>query len=1394
MITKPFDQSQSWSLTRTWLSWHGLRSLLKGNSTIGFLSAVFLILFSRLGLAQSVDQSLTIEQIQETIQMAHLSTAVYDLSKKQLEGGWELQDFRDDPDGFRAALYERTLGNGKIERTIAFAGTRDIRDIATDISQGNPVPMGVWDTVFTEGKFKRAMDFAKQYTEAKDRSTNTSISFTGQSLGGTYAQLCSLYYGEKATVFNSAAVVKADSMLASGMRQNAPNLITQFVLDGDFVHDPTHALPSAQQYGKEYRVQLPADLKVSLLPSLFLDHGMEAFQVALEGAYAAKLGKNVSTQPLLQPKDVAAFRSADIYQVYELPRKGAEVLSQQLFTMADGLQSMKLLALNNDKLQTIMKDPAFKKAFGPAPTWLGEAGERSQQLYGVYDAWQSDMHEMHGWQGVADNPWVLIRSRTLEQFAQIGLEQGLLPRFYEILDHHQLIPYQTQLFLDGTEAKLGTPTFGVVDLVRAVGSNAGRGYADIDTVTKYMDALVGLTWGATGLAVSGGNLRVAEVFQNFGQATANSARWALQASGAQDALSQQRSREAGQPGQLLDMYRVLQERNAAEGKPIQSILEFFSPKGASDFSQARDLLKANGFTESDIQQKAGQIQAELQVKSSQFASNPLKSISVPTDGTSFGRMAQNAQFAADLASASHKVVIFGSGPLAEAAFQRASTRLGSENVKLVSDIKDTFERNSIASDFGAETTIRITQEHYREVTQNGYRQRFDDLAVQPPASRNPPLPLATAPDSIGSDLRYRSPRVGGVMLQGTAEMGNTDSPMTGGNFSLIFQGTNGEIDVPTLRRFVTALWATYFTSNGPGISIDPIGSFTDRHAVRYIGRVINSDLGRVMRETDYQMKSWAVGTSRPDILNWSTPEEIGIRNGTVHVGAPSRFWFVPEKMQFSKADNALLFDSGIMRVKTEYLFSGKGEKNPENEEWAEQFTSRYNEIAQRYPIYDELFEYAKLVSLAKYLKERRVPLLWFLLANREMVLTEDSPATVKAFAKKSDYIEEIQIAGGVDLSASLSGDSYVADAELLKALADARRNSPSPEATESPNPPPPIGIVQRANESLTVTPSQSVVISDSRSPEDAFATDLGVRLDGSPNLEIARYRRTDFAQVGTFGRDWHLMIPYAIKPGSDARRSFAGAVVPETMTLQNLLTGREESLHFDTDRYGIAGYIPEHPETALNIGLFFLSNRTFRLVDKLGCEFQFDEAGRLTDMSLAPNYQVRYEYAQKKINWRNFDPLPFRLVPEGTDRVPVQNVTVPKQLRLFDSATGKEEVFAFDAGNSSKKVRYVPLNLDLSENSFISLMTDGSFVLKRKSGGEIAFDAGGQFTYMVVDILEKMIQKPYEVRFEYDVFQGQYRMVAARVFDQKTDKVLHEVAYEYSPSGNLAGALVASAE
>ena len=84
-------------------------------------------------------------------------------------------------------------------------------------------------------------------------------------------------------------------------------------------------------------------------------------------------------------------------------------------------------------------------------------------------------------------------------------------------------------------------------------------------------------------------------------------------------------------------------------------------------------------------------------------------------------------------------------------------------------------------------------------------------------------------------------------------------------------------------------------------------------------------------------------------------------------------------------------------------------------------------------------EYGKVVSLAKYLKESGVPLYWFLMANRDLVLTEDSPGAVDGLVKESDYFRGITIKGGVDLGVQ---GNYVYDAEAVKIINEALSKFP----------------------------------------------------------------------------------------------------------------------------------------------------------------------------------------------------------------------------------------------------------------------------------------------------------------------------------------------------------------
>ncbi len=191
------------------------------------------------------------------------------------------------------------------------------------------------------------------------------------------------------------------------------------------------------------------------------------------------------------------------------------------------------------------------------------------------------------------------------------------------------------------------------------------------------------------------------------------------------------------------------------------------------------------------------------------------------------------------------------------------------------------------------------------------------------------------------------------------------------------------------------------------------------------------------------MKKWAVGSEQPEIPDFRSVDRLTREHGLRYLEAARRFWFVPEDMRFRAGGGALLFDSGEMTVKTEYIqqTGRRARAEPADEVFARAFSERYGEIAAKYPVFEELFEYAKFVSLARHIKDNGVPLLWFLLANRDLALTETSPGTVDALIKESEYLRYVTIEGGVDLARHTAQESYVIDAAAVEALVAARRGA-----------------------------------------------------------------------------------------------------------------------------------------------------------------------------------------------------------------------------------------------------------------------------------------------------------------------------------------------------------------
>ena len=772
-----------------------------------------------------------------------------------------------------------------------------------------------------------------------------------------------------------------------------------------------------------------------------------------------------------------------------------------------------------------------------------------------------------------------------------------------------------------------------------------------------------------------------------------------------------------------------------------------------------------------------------------------------------------------------RVVIFGESPAADVAYNEMVRKIGSrESVKRVHAIPPREERQKIARQFGADAILGVGLPLAPvPKTQVPLGNTFEDSMHRNPGHGSPSLPgpganpvpqlprsLAhqpkvdlvpelSSPTSVPPHIARlpRNPRelesvrqqandIGGVMLQGPASILDNEKLFTTGKFSLIYQNGEAEINIGKLRKFVTALWAVYFSNEGPGISIDPIAPGIDQHLVRYIGHIVNSDLARVMREADYLMKQWAVGSARPQLVGFQNPDDIAGKRGKVPLKYWSRFWFVPEKMRFSKVGDVLLFKDGHMRLKTEYIGNHPAVKaDPANVEFANYFTEHYEELSDQYPVFQELFEYAKLVSLGQLLKEEGIPLLWFLLANMDLVITEDSPGTVDALVKKSDYFHNMIIEGGVDLDIAPSSANYVFDDKAAQAVAQAfRRYGPKSSSNSRKRPSRSVSVTT-GDQLYSVTEAKNLTLSGGVTAGDIYQTDFAFRKAGEPGLELVRFYNPDYEGFSSFGSGWHLMIPYRVYPKEIKKIQFLNALIPREIVVHNLMTGRKELLTFSKDRYSIAGYVPEDPDTTPIVGLFLLTDGTFRLADKLGNEFQFDAFGRLTDLMINKDFHMTFHYGRRKAGLEAFDVPPFQIVPLGSQRKEVANVSLPQRMLLVDTRLGEQETFEVSGKNSYNIVGYLPLDQNMSQYRALALMSDGSFLLEDRNGVKVTFDPGGRFHHLSMPVIDGVSLGSQHVVFDHEFEHNHFRIQEARLTGNGTSPTLYSVNYRYDENNRL---------
>ena len=222
--------------------------------------------------------------------------------------------------------------------------------------------------------------------------------------------------------------------------------------------------------------------------------------------------------------------------------------------------------------------------------------------------------------------------------------------------------------------------------------------------------------------------------------------------------------------------------------------------------------------------------------------------------------------------------------------------------------------------------------------------------------------------------------------------------------------------------------------------------------------------------------------------------------------------------------------------------------------------------------------------------------------------------------------------------------------------------------------------------------------------------------------EVAAIAVEPPVQRGPWAQDAVLPIRYRVTAASGGRRRFLNAVVPERMVLDDLFTGRQQMLDFDTARYGVAAYVPAGERRRSVRGLFLMSDASF-LLEEEGVRYEFDAAGYLTDVTDPAGGTLHIEYAEGML--QSFVKAPYAVESSSAGRVRFLNATVPRSVVVKDLIHGRAETLVFDA--SQGRGGYRAEGEGSSRYRFLALMSDASLRLSDRLGNEIVFDGDWRF-------------------------------------------------------------------
>lgn len=248
-------------------------------------------------------------------------------------------------------------------------------------------------------------------------------------------------------------------------------------------------------------------------------------------------------------------------------------------------------------------------------------------------------------------------------------------------------------------------------------------------------------------------------------------------------------------------------------------------------------------------------------------------------------------------------------------------------------------------------------------------------------------------------------------------------------------------------------------------------------AVRTMGIPATTHFANVLVDADYFMKRLVDGseslglesfTSLLDMTLAQAKEEI-LADGrtTIPVESMNRFWFYPGQNRYAEDTGIVEIEKCpvILLTEQEHLardkIAGTGRVNPLAQKFADSFSTRYNQIAEKKPIYYELEGLFRTVALAKIAKYRNAGvdldylLNQFPLSQADVRPTLPGISNLKQFEHRWDLPNGYKIlqlwlpsCGGVDIGINVTASNFVHDQtgrlhKVRRALLSARS---SPQA------------------------------------------------------------------------------------------------------------------------------------------------------------------------------------------------------------------------------------------------------------------------------------------------------------------------------------------------------------